>query len=175
MGLAEALRDWHDFYVLGGTASATLIGLMFVAASIGASYFEEKNAAGLRLFLTPTVVHFSAILITCLLVTVPTHTWTSFGALLLAASVIGIAYSAWVAIDMKRRRFYDTVDIFDRLWYALTPMAGYFIVMIAACGLMAQRRGSLDLLAAGLGVLLLLGLRNAWDMTVWVVIRSPNR
>jgi preprotein translocase subunit SecY len=76
---------------------------------------------------------------------------------------------------MKRRRFYQTVDIFDRLWYALTPMAGYFIVMIAAGGLMAQRRGSLDLLAAGLGVLLLLGLRNAWDMTVWVVIRSPNR
>jgi hypothetical protein len=115
-----------------------------------------------------------AILIKCLLVTVPTHTWTSFGALLLAASVIGIAYSAWVAIDMKRRRFYQTVDIFDRLWYALTPMAGYFIVMIAACGLMAQRRGSLDLLAAGLGVLLL-GLRNAWDMTVWVVMGSPNR
>ena len=31
-GLIDALRDWHDFYVLIGTASATLVGLMFVAA-----------------------------------------------------------------------------------------------------------------------------------------------
>jgi hypothetical protein len=30
--LAELLRGWHDFYILIGTASATLVGLMFVAA-----------------------------------------------------------------------------------------------------------------------------------------------
>jgi hypothetical protein len=34
--MTEILRDWHDSYVLMGTATATLIGLMFVAASIGA-------------------------------------------------------------------------------------------------------------------------------------------
>jgi hypothetical protein len=28
------LHEWHDFYALVGTASATLIGLMFVAVSI---------------------------------------------------------------------------------------------------------------------------------------------
>jgi hypothetical protein len=29
------LKDWHEFYLLVGTAAATLIGLLFVAASIG--------------------------------------------------------------------------------------------------------------------------------------------
>lgn len=173
--LAQALRDWHDFYVLGGTASATLIGLMFVAVSVGVSYFEEKNAAGLRLFLTPTVVHFAAVLVTCLLITVPSQTWGSLGALLLAGSVIGVAYSSWVAIDMRRRRLYQSVDFVDRLWYALTPTAAYVVAMVAAFGLLTHREGALDLLAIGLGWLLLMGIRNAWDMTVWVALRTPNK
>jgi hypothetical protein len=175
MELAQALREWHDFYVLGGTAAATLVGLTFVAASIGASYFEEKNAAGLRLFLSPTVVHFSAVLIASLLMMVPGETGMALGALLLAGSVIGIAYSAGVAIDMRRRRLYQSVDFFDRLWYALTPMAGYLVTTMAAVGLLAQRQGCLELLAAGLGVLLLVGMRNAWDMAVWIAIRAPNK
>ena len=31
----------------------------------------------------------------------------------------------------------------------------------------------LDLLAAALITLLLAGIRNAWDMTIWIVIRTP--
>ena len=42
---AELVEDWHDFDVLVGTAAATLVGLMFVAASIGASVFTEKDPA----------------------------------------------------------------------------------------------------------------------------------
>ena len=43
--LAELLHDWHDFYVLVGTASATLVGLMFVAVSIGTAIFNEDHSA----------------------------------------------------------------------------------------------------------------------------------
>ena len=39
VSLDQTLRDWRDFYVMGGTAAATLVGLMFVFASIGASRF----------------------------------------------------------------------------------------------------------------------------------------
>jgi hypothetical protein len=34
VSLIEWLRQWHDFYALIGEAAATLVGLMFVAASI---------------------------------------------------------------------------------------------------------------------------------------------
>ncbi len=68
------LHDWHDFYLLIGTASATLIGLMFVAASVGASYFTTEREAPLRAFLTPTVLHFTAILVICLMSTAPSQT-----------------------------------------------------------------------------------------------------
>jgi len=95
--------------------------------------------------------------------------------LLMAGSAIGAGYSSWVAIDMRRRRLYQSVDVVDRLWYALTPMAAYVVAMVAAFGLLAHREGALDLLAVGLGWLLLMGIRNAWDMTVWVALRTPNK
>src|SRR6266404_7078234 len=70
--LAELLHDWHDFYVLVGTASATLVGLMFVAVSIGTSIFNEDHRAAMTAFITPTVMHFAAVLFACLLGTIPT-------------------------------------------------------------------------------------------------------
>jgi hypothetical protein len=82
--LAELLHDWHDFYVLVGTASATLVGLMFIAVSIGTSIFNEDRRVGMTAFITPTVVHFGATLFTCLLITVPTQSWYTLGALLAA-------------------------------------------------------------------------------------------
>ena len=56
--LAVLVRDWHDFYALVGTAAATLVGLMFVAASIGDNIFDEKDLVPMKAFITPTVVHF---------------------------------------------------------------------------------------------------------------------
>jgi len=38
MWVVEALKQWHDFYILVGTAGATLLGLLFVAVSLGAGY-----------------------------------------------------------------------------------------------------------------------------------------
>ncbi len=46
MAPSEALREWHDFYVLIGTASGALIGLMFVAASARHSPAEGDVANG---------------------------------------------------------------------------------------------------------------------------------
>ena len=87
--LAELLHDWHDFYVLVGTASATLVGLMFIAISIGTSIFNEDRRVGMTAFITPTVVHFAATLFTCFLVTIPTQSWHTLGGLLAAGGLAG--------------------------------------------------------------------------------------
>ena len=45
--LSEILTQWHNFYALIGGASATLVALIFVAASIGAEVFTRKGQAGI--------------------------------------------------------------------------------------------------------------------------------
>lgn len=57
----EELKEWHDFYVLVGTAGATLLALLFVAVSIGAGFLSEGRQLATRTFKTPVVVHFASV------------------------------------------------------------------------------------------------------------------
>jgi hypothetical protein len=170
--LSDLVHAWHDFYLLLGTASATLVGLMFVTASIGALFFTEKNREALRTFISPTVVHFSAILFICILAAIPSQTWRTLGGLLLAGGAAGIVHSARVWVQLFVRRRFD-VDVVDRMFYALIPLLGYLLVLLSAFLLLVQSASSLDVLAAALITLLFAGIRNAWDMTIWIVIRTP--
>ncbi len=170
---AELLHDWHDFYILVGTASATLVGLMFVAASIGTSFFNEDHRAAMEAFITPTVVHFAGMLFMCLLVTIPTHSWRTLGGLLGAGGLAGAIYCGRILVAVIiRHRF--KVDLIDRLFYALVPFLGYLLVIVAALLLLMQSTASANMIAAALLTLLFAGIRNAWDMMVWMVIRAPS-
>jgi hypothetical protein len=147
---------------------------MFVAASIGSSYFNAEREAGLHAFLTPTVLHFAAVLIACLVVIAPSHGQMSLGAALSVGSILGVAYSGRVWMRMRRHNF--AIDLVDRLWYLAAPVTSYLLMAAAAAiqFLQFDARIGLDLLAVALVLLLLLGIRNAWDMTVWVAVRTPS-
>ncbi len=170
--LAELLHDWHDFYVLVGTASATLVGLMFVAVSIGTAVFNEDRRAGMTAFITPTVMHFAAALFACLLVTIPTHSWRTLGSLLGAGSLGCSIYCGGLVVQIIIRHRFN-VDLIDRLFYALLPLLGYLLALIAAVLLLLHATASADLIAAAVLTLLLAAIRNAWDMMVWIVIKTP--
>ena len=167
-----SLRDWHNFYSLIGSASATLVALMFVAASIGAGVFKREHQVGIHSFLSPTVVHFSAILVICLIGIVPTQTWISLGALEAATGAIGLVYSALNWRRMIKHGIFGRIDLADRLWYVLLPTTGYLLVIAAGIGLSQQFRAGLDILAMALILLLLIAIRNAWDMTIWIIGRQ---
>jgi hypothetical protein len=173
LSLVELLHDWRDFYVLVGTASATLVGLMFVAVSIGTTIFNEDHSAGMAAFITPTVMHFAATLFACLLVTIPTHSWHTLGALLGAGALAGSIYCGRLVVQVIINHRFN-VDRIDRLFYVLLPAGGYLLGLIAAVLLVMQAAVSADLIAAAVLTLLFAAIRNAWDMMVWIVIKTPS-
>ncbi len=173
MPIAELLHQWHDFYVLLGTASATLVGLMFVAASIGATVFNEEHRAALEAFITPTVVHFAAALFASLMIMIPGQLWETVGALLSVGGLAGLVYSGRVLFQLIiRHRFH--VDVVDRMYYAVIPMVGYLLALAAAVLAFLHVADSAYVMAAALLTLLLAGLRNAWDMMLWIMIKVPG-
>ena len=174
MQVAELFHDWHDFYLLAGTASATLVGLMFVAASIGANVFDQQHSNAMRAFLSPTVVHFTTVLFICMFSTIPSQTRLTLSGLLAAGGMAGLGYSGRLWIQLFIRHSF-AVDWVDRLFYAMIPVCGYALLLAAALMLLMDWTTCLDVIAAGLITLLLAGIRNAWDMTVWIVIRAPIR
>ena len=126
----------------------------------------------MRAFISPTVVHFGAVLFICMAVTVPSQTWVTLAVLLILGGAAGTLYAARVWVQIFVRRSF-AVDVIDRLFYALIPVAGYLLVAGAAFLLLERSQWSLEVLSAALITLLYAGIRNAWDMTMWIVIRVP--
>ena len=172
ISIDQALRDWRDFYILAGTAAATLVGLMFVSASIGASQFTLKDLPPMRAFITPTVVHFAAALFVCMVSIMPGHSVGSLGGVLGVGALIGIVYCGRVLIFILRRYAAGLVWE-DRLFYALIPLLGYLLLFASGGVEFDQRPQAANALAgAAIVILIVAGLRNAWDMTVWMTTRG---
>ena len=162
---------WHDFYTLTGAASATLVGLMFVAASVGTEVFTQERQVGLRTFLSPTVVAFSAVFATSIVgVLPPSPLWVP-SLLLLAIGLFGVGYSWVVWQRMVAGGIATKIDLEDRAFYALAPAAGYAVVASGGGVIPGGSDVGCILMAIGACLLLLAGIRNAWDMTTWIVLR----
>ena len=169
--VAELFHGWHDFFILLGTASATLVGLMFIAVSIGASIFKEENRPALEVFLGPTVVHFAAALVFCILALVPLHGWLSLAGLAGFIGLAGFVYAGRVWFRLARSRY--EIDLLDRTFYAPLPALAYLIVLVAAALFYGQSEWGFVAAAAGLITLIVAAIRNAWDMMIWIAIKTP--
>ena len=56
------LHGWTNFFNLTGAAGAQLIGLLFVVATLGTALSTSQSLAGIRAFITPTLVNFGGVL-----------------------------------------------------------------------------------------------------------------
>jgi hypothetical protein len=169
---SELFHGWHDFFMLLGTASATLVGLMFVAVSIGASIFKEENRPSIEVFLGPTVVHFTAALVFCILAVVPSHGWFSLAGLAGFIGLAGFCYSAKVLLRLTRSRY--EIDVVDRTFYSVLPPLAYLIVLYAAALFYQQSEWGFSAAAVGLITLIIAAIRNAWDIMIWIALKTPN-
>ena len=154
-------HDWHDFYLLLGTASAALVALLFVAASIGASFFTPERSIATRTFMSPVVFHFSTLLMISLIALVPSHVVESLAIGIALVAVAGLAYTTVVLVGLARALI---TDIADRFGYGFLPLAAY-LAILAAAGLIINRASlAADILAAAVLLLLAVNIRNAWDL-----------
>jgi len=161
----ELLHPWHDFYVFLGTAAATLIGAMFVVASIGGGFLTHDRSPEIRAFLTPTVVHLATILLACAVMLVPGLEAPNLFTVLALGGFAGLTYSGLVGARLVRRR----IDLADQVWYATVPVLSYAVLLAAAVMIALRPPASLYALAVGMALLLIAGIRNAWDLILFIV------
>jgi hypothetical protein len=169
--LPQALAPWHDFYMLLGAASATMIGLLFVAATVGSGIFSQARRGALRMFLSGSVVQFGCILAGCLAVLAPLQYWALLGGIILGCGLFGLAYSAMAWRDALRDGLSARIDLEDRIWYAVAPAIGYLLEAGAGIALVLAKPTGCAALAVAMGALMVVAVHNAWDITIWSVTR----
>src|SRR5580700_1042673 len=172
--VAEVFGRWHEFYALLGAASGTLVGLLFVAATVGAGVFTPTRSAPVRVFLSSSVIHFSTILVVCLVVLVPVLNWESLGIAIVVCGLFGICYYVMAWRDMVRDGLSKRIDLEDRIWYTMLPVAGYTFESASGVAITLRIPVGCEALALSMGMLLIVGIHNAWDITVWSMTRRPD-
>jgi hypothetical protein len=170
----DALGPWHEFYMLGGTASATMVGLLFVAASVGAGVFSADRRAPLRVFLSASVINFSSVLVACLVVLAPVGNWRLLGGMIVACSLFGLAHGCLAWRDTVRDGLIAAIDLEDRTWYLVMPIIGYLLEAGSGIALALRLDQGSAALALSIGLLLLVGIHNAWDITIWSITRRKE-
>jgi hypothetical protein len=169
MWAVETLKQWHDFYVLVGTAGATLLALLFVAVSLGAGFLTDDRRVATRTFMSPVVLHFTSVFFVSAICLLPWHHGKILAALVGLTAVAGAIISAFITVQVVRTDMTNYVE--DYLAYGLFPCLGYLGLLTAAVLICLEREIGFDALAGALLLLAIVSIRNAWDLTLTMVRR----
>ena len=167
------LAEWDNFYVITGSASAGLTGLTFVVIALSTDA-KRVNMNGLRAYVTPTIVHFGAVLALAAYLTMPHQGVLSLSLGLGAAGTAGVAYAAFIAASIGRIKS-DYVPVReDWIWNVILPALAYGTLIACAFILWRRPEESLYAIAAASVLLMFVGIHNAWDVAVWNSVRKQS-
>ena len=173
------LIGWENFYgMVGQTAGTRAIGLMFVVITLGATLGSDvpRKAilSAVPMLVTPTLVHFGAVLLIAMLALVPKG--SNFCSLcLLVCGVAGMVYVVILGagIFSSRPSLMDPSDVGAHASYVPVPAIAYLITVSALAALAGWWNANLAL-AAGVAILMAVGIRNAWGMALFVTRGGQN-
>jgi hypothetical protein len=168
----EALHEWHEFYILLGTAGATLLALLFVAVSLGTGFLSSKDQQGTRTFMSPVVIHFTSVFFLSAVCLVPSHGPVFFAVLIAGTAIVGVAVSIVISVWVVRTEM--TQYLPDYFAYGLLPVGAYLALLVASIMIYLGRDYALEVLAGGLLLLAIVNVRNAWDLTLSMVRRHAG-
>lgn len=168
-------KQWSDFYVICGSSSAALTGLVFVVVTLSADRRRGQpgRAEGTSIFNSPTIMHFCiAFLISGIFAApwpAPGLAGTSIG----LAGLFGVAYVARLIYRARRLTTYEP-DFSDWTWFFALPMAAYIVVFV--CGFMLVHTPLQSSFGIGAATLLLIfaGIHNAWDVVTYLAMDNAD-
>ena len=173
------LVAWQNFYVITGSAAATLTGLMFVVVTLiaGVRVRVSSPSSGIAVFSTPNVFHFGAALLVAAILSAPWQALWQAGLLLGLSGLGGMIYVVIVLRRARRQTDYQPV-LEDWLWHTVFPLVSYTALLVAAMLLPGHPAPALFVIAAATVLLLFIGIHNAWDNVIYIAFelsRSQNK
>jgi hypothetical protein len=173
MSQMPLLAPWANFYVMTGGAAAALVGLMFVVITLVTG--EErvsKSPDGISTFSTPTVLFFSTALLVSAVLSAPWHSLTGPAIIIGMLGGWGVLYLCRITYRAGRLQTYKP-DLEDWTYYTVLPFIAYAVLLVAAIVLHTHPASILFAFAAGVLLLIFLGIRNAWDVVTYLAIGQP--
>ena len=167
----ETLHSWHNFYFMIGGAAAGLIGLMFVALSLGLQLIENAPKDESHAFATPSVIYFVTVLVMAGIMLIPAPEPAIVGLLLIIT-----AFVACFNMFPRWRKLIDSAirygDFFMSDWTGqiIGPILSYLLLIAAAiCFIVIQWPLAFGTLWLASIVLMLAAISNTWALVAWII------
>ena len=168
-----AFKGWDNFYLMIGSAAAALIGLLFVVMTLTAGFERARALRATTLYMTPTAVHFGVVLVTSAVALAPRLPSTAVGLLFAANALAGLANAIWASIGIRAGIPGAEPPHWTDFWfYGALPTLAYLGLLGTSVALWQQTAWAAYASAGCLMALLLLGIRDAWDLVTWMAPRG---
>ena len=169
MSYQTAAGGWHDFYILAGTAAATLVGLLFVGLSLHLRIVVASSEV--RSLARVTLANFGAVLFVALFMVIP-EGQSAAASQLIGAGLVSLVVTAPSLLAAGRsQRWTLRMRPLQRarlvLRFGLSSVC-YLGVIVAGVLLLASLTLAFSWLVIATVVLLVVSLRNTWDLLVTV-------
>jgi TRAP-type C4-dicarboxylate transport system permease small subunit len=96
---------------------------------------------------------------------VPGAPATIVGVLLCFGACASLVYLAYTRAHQKWRR--NKLPPLDWIWFVGLPFLSYLVLLLAGGGFLIEASLAMYAAAAGLTLLVVTGIRNAWDLVLW--------
>jgi hypothetical protein len=173
----NALSEWNNFYVIIGSSTGALIGLQFVALTLIAQR-PARDPQPLQIassaFATPTVLHFSSVLLVSGILSAPWRAVTNAALAWAIVGVSGVVYELIVLRRMTTQTSYQPI-FEDWVFHFVVPIAAYATLAISAPFAHAHARGASFAVAGAVLALLFSGIHNAWDAVTYHIFTVRPR
>jgi hypothetical protein len=167
----ETLHSWQNFYFMTGGAAAALLGLMFVALSMGTHLLSDATRASFHFFVTPSVVYFMSGLLLCCVMLNPVYSAQGLALILFGGGIFGLMKTVpavrQLFIIAKRNQDFDTDEWITQI---ILPPANYVLILIAAlCLIINQESLAFTALWIANISLLICAVSSTWSLVMWIV------
>ncbi|HEX4861958.1 MAG TPA: hypothetical protein VFV07_12020 [Rhizomicrobium sp.] len=158
------MQAWEQFYEMLGGVAATLLGLLFVSVSINAETILGPTHMHSRRLAEQAFQNYIMVLITSLLIVIPTMDPFSLGQTLLWMSGIwGVWAVARAARSIMNSEKLGWVRLARR--YAVT-LLGFATLIYAGLQLMEGHTKKPDIVAIGAMILLISATIVSWELLI---------
>jgi hypothetical protein len=166
-------HDWDSFYLMLGSSGAALIGLLFVVVTLTADFERNRVLRAVSIYMTPTALDFGLVLAISALALTPHLTAPATAVLLGLGALVGLASTIRSCVGIRGMAAAQEPPHWSDFWlYGFVPAAVYVALGGDAVALWARAAWAVHATAALVLVLLLVGIRNAWDLITWM---APQR
>lgn len=165
-------EGWKEFYLMAGGAAAVLIGLLFVVISLMQDRPRSTMLSGSRLYMGPILLSVSFALVLSAAALTPDIGRRCFAAIAGAIALWGLVRGLISTVGIARLR--DQVHWTDLWFYGIGPSLLYLWLGVATLVVWSGRWEAQYCIASAVTALLLLAIRNEWDLITWIAPRSED-